>query len=144
MKTSEILIRTIRILFPFIILYGIYIIINGYLSPGGGFQGGAILATAILTTYFINSEKITNLNLLIKLEKYTFLLILVLATLSSFTKGELFTNFFSFNKDIRLKSSFLVILNFFIGLKVSIGLITVFSAFMEEGKKWKLILYCHL
>lgn len=133
MKTSEILICTIRILFPFIILYGVYIIINGHLSPGGGFQGGAILATAILTTYFINSEKIRNLNLLIKLEKYTFLVIISLATLSIFTKGEVFTNFLQ--KDIRLKPIFLVILNFFIGFKVSIGLITVFSTFIEEGKK---------
>lgn len=135
MKTSEILIRTIRLLFPFIILYGIYIIINGHLSSGGGFQGGAILATAILTTYFINSEKIRNINILIKFEKYTFLIIIVLATLSIFTKGELFTNFLPVDNNIRLKPLFLVVLNFFIGFKVSIGLITVFSTFIEEGKK---------
>lgn len=135
MKSSEILTFTIRLLFPFIILYGIYIIINGHLSPGGGFQGGAILATAILTTYFINSEKITNLNLLIKIEKYTFIVILVLVTLSIFTRGELFTNFHALNKDTKFKPIFLVLLNFFIGFKVSVGLITIFSTFIEEGKK---------
>lgn len=34
------------ILFPFLIVTGSYIIIHGHLTPGGGFQGGAILAVA--------------------------------------------------------------------------------------------------
>ena len=35
-------------LFPFIMLFGIYLILNGHLSPGGGFQGGVVLGTAII------------------------------------------------------------------------------------------------
>ena len=34
------------LLFPFLIILGIYIILHGHLTPGGGFQGGAILAAA--------------------------------------------------------------------------------------------------
>jgi multicomponent Na+:H+ antiporter subunit B len=34
------------VLFPFLIVTGSYIIIHGHLTPGGGFQGGAILAVA--------------------------------------------------------------------------------------------------
>ncbi|MBN1651677.1 MAG: Na(+)/H(+) antiporter subunit B [Bacteroidales bacterium] len=37
-----------QILFPLIILLGAYVFIHGHLSPGGGFQGGAIIATATL------------------------------------------------------------------------------------------------
>ncbi len=37
-----------QILFPMIILLGGYVFIHGHLSPGGGFQGGAIIATASL------------------------------------------------------------------------------------------------
>ncbi len=37
-----------RVLFPAMILYGIYIFLHGHLTPGGGFQGGAIIATAML------------------------------------------------------------------------------------------------
>jgi multicomponent Na+:H+ antiporter subunit B len=33
---------------PLILLTGIYIIVNGHISPGGGFQGGAFLASAFL------------------------------------------------------------------------------------------------
>ncbi|RLD39084.1 MAG: hypothetical protein DRI74_01945 [Bacteroidetes bacterium] len=37
-----------QILFPLIVLLGAYVFIHGHLSPGGGFQGGAIIATATL------------------------------------------------------------------------------------------------
>lgn len=33
-----------RGLLPAILLFGIYVIVNGHLSPGGGFSGGAVLA----------------------------------------------------------------------------------------------------
>lgn len=40
-----------RFLFPLILLFGAYIFIHGHLTPGGGFQGGAIIASAFLLIY---------------------------------------------------------------------------------------------
>ena len=40
-----------RFLFPLILLFGAYIFIHGHLTPGGGFQGGAIIASAFLLVY---------------------------------------------------------------------------------------------
>lgn len=37
-----------KLLFPAVILLGIYVFIHGHLSPGGGFQGGTIVATGFL------------------------------------------------------------------------------------------------
>jgi multicomponent Na+:H+ antiporter subunit B len=37
-----------RVLFPFIFIYGIYVIMFGHYSPGGGFQGGTILAADVI------------------------------------------------------------------------------------------------
>jgi multicomponent Na+:H+ antiporter subunit B len=37
-----------RVMVPFIFLYGIYIIFFGHYSPGGGFQGGTILAADVI------------------------------------------------------------------------------------------------
>lgn len=34
-----------RILFPFILLFGVYIAVHGHLGPGGAFPAGAIIAT---------------------------------------------------------------------------------------------------
>jgi multicomponent Na+:H+ antiporter subunit B len=46
--TGELLTTGSRLLVPLILLLGAYVFINGHLTPGGGFQGGAILASAIL------------------------------------------------------------------------------------------------
>ena len=35
-----------ELLFPLLLVVGLYIILHGHLTPGGGFQGGVILATA--------------------------------------------------------------------------------------------------
>ncbi len=40
-----------RFLFPLMLFFGGYIFIHGHLTPGGGFQGGAIIASAFLLVY---------------------------------------------------------------------------------------------
>lgn len=36
------------VLFPFVLIFGFYIVAHGHLTPGGGFQGGAVIATGIV------------------------------------------------------------------------------------------------
>jgi multicomponent Na+:H+ antiporter subunit B len=43
-----ILTMIVRLILPFIQIYGIYIIVHGHLSPGGGFPGGAILGASMI------------------------------------------------------------------------------------------------
>ncbi len=45
---SPIVLIVCRVLSPFIMLFGLYIIAHGHYSPGGGFQGGAMLAAGLL------------------------------------------------------------------------------------------------
>ena len=40
--------QTARIIVPAAILYGIYVIFNGHLGPGGGFSGGAVIGGALI------------------------------------------------------------------------------------------------
>ncbi len=40
-----------QLIYPFIILLGAYVFIHGHLTPGGGFQGGAIIATGVLLMF---------------------------------------------------------------------------------------------
>ncbi len=47
-KNDMILQGTAFILCPIIFIFGIYIILNGHLSPGGGFSGGAILGAGLI------------------------------------------------------------------------------------------------
>ncbi|MFZ5351362.1 MAG: MnhB domain-containing protein [Bacillota bacterium] len=132
MKNSEILSVIGKILFPFILLLGFYIIFNGDISPGGGFQGGTILATAFLTIYLVKSNNLLNTKLLIKVEKILFILILAVSAISFFTRGKLFTNFIPLYYDPYPKRMFLILLNILIGLKVASGLIAVFTSFIDE------------
>ncbi|MBQ2668008.1 MAG: hypothetical protein IJF56_05205 [Clostridia bacterium] len=37
-----------RIIVPIILVFGVYVLFNGHLSPGGGFSGGAILGTGLI------------------------------------------------------------------------------------------------
>lgn len=47
-KNDKILQLSAKILVPVIIMYGIYVVINGHLSPGGGFSGGAIIGAGLI------------------------------------------------------------------------------------------------
>ena len=47
-KNDAILQGVASILVPFIIIFGIYIILNGHLSPGGGFSGGSIIGGGLI------------------------------------------------------------------------------------------------
>ncbi|MCL0095139.1 sodium:proton antiporter [Dehalococcoidia bacterium] len=46
---TTIVIKTIaRVLVPFLQLFGLYIIVHGPVSPGGGFQGGVIVGASMI------------------------------------------------------------------------------------------------
>ncbi len=38
----------VRVMIPFIQLFGLYVIAHGHVSPGGGFQGGVILGASFI------------------------------------------------------------------------------------------------
>lgn len=47
-KNDVILQKCACILVPVILVFGIYIVLNGHLSPGGGFSGGAVLGSGLI------------------------------------------------------------------------------------------------
>ena len=47
-KNDVILQKCACVLVPLIFIFGIYIILNGHLSPGGGFSGGAIIGSGLI------------------------------------------------------------------------------------------------
>ncbi len=63
MKTghdSPIVVLASRLLVPFIQLFALYVIFHGHYSPGGGFQGGTILAASIILMRLAVGEKAGN------------------------------------------------------------------------------------
>ena len=45
MKMTKIVRTTADLFFPFCLVFGLYVVVHGHLTPGGGFQGGAVMAT---------------------------------------------------------------------------------------------------
>jgi multicomponent Na+:H+ antiporter subunit B len=55
-KGSEILQTAANALVPIIIVFGAYIFVNGHLTPGGGFQGGAVIASAFVLLFMARTK----------------------------------------------------------------------------------------
>ncbi|MBN2794800.1 MAG: MnhB domain-containing protein [Clostridia bacterium] len=130
---SKILITISRIILPFLLMFGIYIILNGDISVGGGFQGGVIIATSYLLYYFIKGQHPFSLSKMLKIDKYLFIFLPVMVLISYFTRGYFFTNWFDLTYAYEIRRLFLVLLNLVIGLKVAIGFVSLFVVFIEEG-----------
>ncbi|MBE9571771.1 MAG: Na(+)/H(+) antiporter subunit B [Proteobacteria bacterium] len=47
--SQDVIVKTLsRLLVPFMVIYALYVIMHGHHSPGGGFQGGVILAAGFV------------------------------------------------------------------------------------------------
>lgn len=60
---SPIILMGARLLSPYIMLFGLYVIAHGHYSPGGGFQGGALLAASILLVRLASGRQVANTQL---------------------------------------------------------------------------------
>lgn len=47
----------VRVLAPFIALFAIYVILNGHVTPGGGFQGGTIIGALVIALSLVMSRE---------------------------------------------------------------------------------------
>ena len=63
-EASEIVRTGAEILVPLICIFAAYIIMNGHLSAGGGFQGGAVIASGVLLTLLVFPQYQPNLEFL--------------------------------------------------------------------------------
>ncbi len=79
-----------RIIFPFILLFGSYIFIHGHLTPGGGFQGGAIIASGFLLLYLAYPGESVNRKRLSVVEGIAGLTFVGLGLWGLFTQGNSF------------------------------------------------------
>jgi len=127
------IVKTItRLTVGLILLYGIYIVLHGHLSPGGGFAGGLIIALSFIHLMLAFGKDVA-LGKLSKAGASFFeglgaLLFLTIAILG-FTGGYFFLNFINKGEPFKLFSAGIIPLcNIAISFKVGAGLFIIFMA----------------
>jgi len=127
------IVKTItRLTVGLILLYGIYIVTHGHLSPGGGFAGGVIIALSFIHLMLAFGKDLALRKLSGSVaslfESFGAIMFLTIALLG-FIGGYFFLNFFSKGKPFNLFSAGIIPLcNIAICLKVGAGLFAVFVA----------------
>jgi multisubunit Na+/H+ antiporter MnhB subunit len=145
MKGMTIIIKKVtQLMTGIIFIFGIYIVLHGHLTPGGGFGGGAIIAGAFYllilaygSDYLAMSRKKEGSAIT---ESLAILGFLLFATFALFIGMKVFfTNYL--NKGIvgqLISGGIIPLYNIFIGIEVAGALISILFAFLifkEEEKK---------
>jgi multicomponent Na+:H+ antiporter subunit B len=133
-----------------IFLFGIYIIITGHITPGGGFAGGVILASSYILLMLAFGREFVEENLPLsaasRFDCIGALLFAVIAILGLVLGGSFFVNFL-YQKYLPgealnlISAGTIPFSNIFIGLKVGASLflvvltLSIFRLDMTESKK---------
>ena len=136
--------KTTQLIAGMVFLYGIYVIVHGHLTPGGGFAGGVIMAGSFILLILAYGSDFMNLT---KEESgttmYENLAILIVVFLAA--SGLLFgTRIFFLNWLPKgtvgqlVSAGMLPLYNIFVGIEVAASILTIFLAliiFKEEISK---------
>lgn len=140
MKTddrSEIVSITSRKLVPYILLFGLYLISYGHLSPGGGFQGGVVLGAGIILLclshgIFLTEKKFSSQKIAF-LEVLMIIILIFLGITGLLMKKSFLGNIFPLKKVEEVPTAgFIFLLNLIIGLEVGAGIILIFYSLCKR------------
>ncbi len=137
-KPDAILQKITLILVPVIFLFGFYIILNGHLSPGGGFSGGATIGAGLIlyvTTFGFHkterffSEKTYDIVKVGALSLYSITMIYYF-----YTGANLIKNVIPLGTPGNILSSGMILpINIFVGLEVACTMYAFFALFRRGG-----------
>lgn len=136
MAGMTVIVRTIaRLLFPFTFLFGVYVVIHGHLTPGGGFPGGVIIASSVvmlLLAYGIErAQKRVGVLQAEVLESIGGLTIAILGVLGLLVGVNFLQNVFPTGELGQLFSAGnLPLLYLGVGVKVTAGILLIFYAML--------------
>jgi multicomponent Na+:H+ antiporter subunit B len=136
-RQSKIVDLVSRKLVPYILLFGLYLISYGHLSPGGGFQGGVVLSSAVLLLCLSRGVEATASLFVSRavsaVEMAAFALFLAMAATGMAVGVSFLGNFLPLGRIGQVPSAgFILLLNLVIGLEVGAGLTLIFFALLRE------------
>ena len=136
-KSGFILRTGSKMILPIILIVAIYVITHGHLTPGGGFQGGAMIAAAMLLMALSDPQFFPSIRNFKILEGFAGTAFIVIGLIGISATGYFLSNFMDTGMIGNLFSAgTLPILYTFIGLKVGSELTNIIADFV--GKEAKL------
>ena len=133
MKGMTIIVKKVtQMISGLIFLYGLYIIVHGHLTPGGGFAGGAIIAGSFILIILAFGSGVINLR---KEETQTsitesiaLLIVVLMATGGMLLGAKVFFNNYLPRGEIGqlISAGIIPVYNIFIGMEVAAALLTIF------------------
>ena len=134
-SSSLILSTGCKFLSPFILLVGTYIFLHGHLTPGGGFQGGAIIASAFLLVYLGCPERRINERSFKVTESLAGLIFVIIGFLGLAAGGYFLFNFLPKGIPYTLLSGGIIpIIYVAIGFKVGTELAGIIDGLIEDNE----------
>lgn len=136
-KYPNIILKTVaKMVAPFIIMYGAYVILNGHISPGGGFSGGAIIGAGLILISLGTGRKTTkkffNFKVFTAITSCSLLSYAGLKTYSFYTGAHhIETGVPLGTPGAILSSGFILPLNIFVGLIVACTMFGFYSLFTK-------------
>ncbi len=120
-----------------VVLLGIYVVTHGHLTPGGGFQGGVILATAPMLIYLVGeyrTMRAVSPTSLVEVAEAVGAAGFVVVGLAAMIAGAAFlTNFLPLGRIGSLASAgTLPLIEVSVGLEVAAGFMLILSEFFEQ------------
>ncbi|MCL1936471.1 MAG: DUF4040 domain-containing protein [Defluviitaleaceae bacterium] len=127
LETSGMALFLVRIVAPITIIFGVYLIANGFLSAGGGFQGGLAIACFFVCRFFIYDIYDLPIKKINRLEDFIFIIIVAMAALTIFAGliQQVPYRFMTLAQEI-----YLFVMNALIGIKVALGFIILFYRYV--------------
>ena len=118
---------TIRIICPIIVLFGVYLAVNGHISAGGGFQGGLAVATFFICRYLVYNIYDLPVERIIRLEEVIFMGIIIVSGLAIFLG---IASYIPEHIRPTFQVIYLIMMNALIGLKVACGFFVLFYRYV--------------
>ena len=131
---SPIVKKVAQIVSGIIFLYGIYIILHGHLTPGGGFAGGAILSGSFILLVLAYGSDILRLRTKEEgsslIESLAILAFVLMATIAVFFGTKVFFNNFLPKGHVGelISAGVIPLYNIVVGIEVAAALFTIFLA----------------
>jgi len=115
-----------RIVCPIILLFGMYLVMNGHISAGGGFLGGLAFALFLVCRFMVLGVYDLPIEKAMKLEELVFINIIILPIFAIFTG---FIYFYGYATEM-FQNIYLIAMNFLVGLKVAFGFFVLFYRYI--------------